>query len=503
MKTHNIEEALKLVGEAMKVPLPEAAKAFVQPTGGPITGLQGYDLEAPAKLLYPVITPLRNSIPRVGGGIGTAVNWRAITGINTTSVRPGVSEGNRGAAIAHTTADYTAAYKGIGLEDYVTFEADYAGQSFDDVKARAVTGTLQATMIAEETWLLGGYGSTNAGMIGAAPALSTSTTGGSLPATTTYSVICVPLTLEGMLYSSVANGIPGQITKTNTDGSVDTFGGGSGKPSSATTIATGAGSTNSITATETPQPGALGYAWFWGASGSELLGAVTSVPAVTITAVAAGTQTIAAIPGGGTTDWSMNALAFDGILAFIFKPGSNSYVFNCNNNTLTAGTDGSIKEFDDALQYFWDKYKLSPSTIWVSSQEQRYIRGKILTTAGSSAAQRFVFDMSQNKIMGGTMAVSYLNPFGMPVGQDYAQGAEIPIKVHPNLPPGTVVFQTERLPYKMSNVNNILQVKTRRDYYQTEWPLRTRKYEYGVYADEVLQCYFTPAFGVITGIKAG
>ena len=42
------------------------------------------------------------------------------------------------------------------------------------------------------------------------------------------------------------------------------------------------------------------------------------------------------------------------------------------------------------------------------------------------------------------------------------------------------------------------QVRTRQEYYQIEWPLRTRMYEYGVYADELLQGMFMPAFGMIT-----
>jgi hypothetical protein len=53
----------------------------------------------------------------------------------------------------------------------------------------------------------------------------------------------------------------------------------------------------------------------------------------------------------------------------------------------------------------------------------------------------------------------------------------------------------------LSGVGNILQIKSRREYYQIEWPLRTRRYEYGVYADELLQNYFPPAFGVLKNIK--
>src|SRR5260370_10022569 len=40
------------------------------------TGLLAYDLQAPAKNLYPFVTPIRNVMPRVGGGAGSATNWR-------------------------------------------------------------------------------------------------------------------------------------------------------------------------------------------------------------------------------------------------------------------------------------------------------------------------------------------------------------------------------------------------------------------------------------------
>ena len=42
------------------------------------TGLLAYDLQAPAKNLYPFVTPIRNVMPRVGGGVGTGTNWRQI-----------------------------------------------------------------------------------------------------------------------------------------------------------------------------------------------------------------------------------------------------------------------------------------------------------------------------------------------------------------------------------------------------------------------------------------
>ena len=51
--------------------------------------------------------------------------------------------------------------------------------------------------------------------------------------------------------------------------------------------------------------------------------------------------------------------------------------------------------------------------------------------------------------------------------------------VHPNMPPGTVLFLSDSVPYALNNITNVLQIRTRRDCYQTEWPphagLRVRR----------------------------
>lgn len=500
----NLQEVLKALGAALQKPVPEAiAKAWVQP-GSPTTGINAYDLEAPAKLLYPVLTPLRNEIPRVGGGVGTAVNWRAVTGINTGLMEIGVSEGNRSGVIAHTTADYTQAYKGIGLEDNVTFEADYAARSFDDAKALAVNGLLRSLMIGEEIVILGGNTSLLLGTT-PTPTLAASNAGGTLATAAAFSVICVALSMNGFYTGSVANGIRASVVRNNADGSSDTYGGGSARKSANATVSV-TGPTGSVTASVVPVNGALGYAWFWGATvGTEVLGAITSINSVAITALATGTQTAASLPAA---DNSTNSLIFDGILTQIFKPGSNAYIAVMPNGVAGTGTKltsdgaGGIVEFDTLLQDRWDNFRISPDEIWVNSQEQKSIEG-IIMAAPSTAAMRFVFNVQQNKIMGGSMAISYLNKFGLSAGAEYGQGKEIPIKMHPNIPPGTIMFRTKQLPYALNNVPNVLQIKNRRDYYQIEWPLKSRKYEYGVYADELLQCYFPPALGVITNIGRG
>jgi hypothetical protein len=129
----------------------------------------------------------------------------------------------------------------------------------------------------------------------------------------------------------------------------------------------------------------------------------------------------------------------------------------------------------------------------VSSQEAINI-SRLILSGNANGAYRIVFNPDQGMIAGGIMVATYLNRFSM-------AGAQVlKVRIHPNMPPGTVLMTTTRLPYPLSNVNNVMQVRTRQDYYQIEWPLVTRKYQYGVYADEVLQHYFPPSLVLIQGI---
>ena len=138
-------------------------------------------------------------------------------------------------------------------------EAQYAGQ-IDDVRAVGAKTGLEALMLGEEAMILGGCTSTPLGTT-PLPTLAFLPTGGTLAAQT-WSVICAALTLDGLMNGSIAGGVQGQITRTNADLSVDTFGGGVAKKSANATVVT-TGATGSITASVTPVAGAMGYAWFW------------------------------------------------------------------------------------------------------------------------------------------------------------------------------------------------------------------------------------------------
>lgn len=458
------------------------------------TGLVAYDLEAPSKKLYPVLTPLRNRIARVGGRGGTAIHYKQITAINTNDMDGVVSEGNRGAVIGTAVADVLVPYVGLGLEDYVTFEADYAAQNFEDVKAGAALRLLQSLMIDEEKRIFGANRSLPLGTT-PTPTVTTSTTGGSIPATTPVSVICVALTHAGYSRSTVAGGLTAVITKTNADASTDSFGGGVAQKSANASVTTGAGSTNSVAASVAPVRGAVAYAWYVGAAGSEYLMAITTINSVVVQSLPTAGQLASALPA---TDNSTNAMSFDGLLSIGMMSGNGSYYKALPTGTagtgspLTSNGAGGIKEFDDAFRSFWDLYRLSPDEIHVSAQELLGI-SKLVVANGGAPLIRFDQSAQQEhiSITAGVVVGTILNPIMQRM---------VKVVVHPNAVPGTILFVTWTIPYPISNLPAILQIQTRRDYYQLEWPLRTRKYEYGVYADEALKCYVPFAFGTLTNI---
>lgn len=505
-------EALK---KAQAAPNEELRKAETQ-GWSQSSGLNYYDLEAPAKKLYPVITPLRNMIPRVRGNGDTATHWKAITAINTTNMHLGVGEAARSGFISQKTEDFVASYKGLGLESFVNFEAEYSTKNFDNVRARSVEGLLRSFFIGEEQIILGGNTSLALGTC-PTPTLATFTPDvASSLGTATTKVRCIALTHDGFYRSSVEAGVPVTESREPGDGGAAvTINCGASKVSNEGSVSVTAGDV--LYATVTPVRGAWAYAWYWGEAGSELLGAITPTSSVLIDADATGTQNVSEHVTNAA-DRSQDSSVFDGILTQVAKPGSNAYYLDLANLTAaaaeaaynageTAGTKlesdgaGGVKQIDAALQAFWDNFRLSPELMIVSAQELKNITHLLIKSGGANLFQFNVkgaeAGVGDRTITAGTVVGQYLNKFTMNGGQ------LLKVILHPNLAPGTILFFSSSIPYPLSNVNNVLQIKARKPYYQIEWPLRTRRYEFGVYADELLQCYFPPAFGVLTNIADG
>ncbi len=467
-----------------------------------------YDLQAPSKNLYPVNTPLRNRIPRVGGGTGLATNWRVVSAIAGSGFdsMPWVPEGQRTAAMSYTTTNKAASYVTLGEEDYITYEARNAGMGFENLQASMVVRLLQKMMLKEECAIMGGNTSLALGTTGTPTASASGA--GTLPSLT-YSVICVALTLEGYLAwkgagSSLVTGIVQTKVITGSDGLTYTLNGGCGQKSANQTQASGGSNINCSVA---PVSGAVAYAWYIAAAGAEKLEAVTTLNSIVFSAPLAGTGQLASALTAA--DYSQNSTyAFDGLLSTGFKAGSGAYIKTLATGTpgtgtvLTASGRGSCVEIDTMLQAMWDQSQVSPSVIFANSQQIKDLTTKCLTGASSAPLLQFFADPQRGAavLAAGGGIEFYFNPFSMKPG-----GQKIPIMIHPTLPAGTIMAWCEDLPsqYVSNQVPNVAEVKTRQDYYQLNYPQVKRRIEVGVYAEEVLAIYAPFAIGVLNNIANG
>jgi hypothetical protein len=495
------QESLELLRRALASPDDTLAKSI-----STATGLVAYDLQAPAKNLYPVVTPIRNVMPRVGDGTGTATNWRQVNAIigSGFDAMGWVPEGQRSGQMSYSTSTRSATFVTIGEEDAATFEAISAGRDFEDIQARMTFRLLQKMMLKEEMAILAGNASLQLGTP-ATPTLSASGSGATLPAATYY-VKVVGLTLEGYQNSTVATGVATTKTITGVDNKTYTLMGGSSAISGEASQAVTLGQTLfcSVTAIQ----GAVAYAWYISTStGTETLQAITSLNSLAVSApLSTGNQPQSAIT---TTDNSANpSYAYDGLLTTALKTGSNAYVNILptgtpgTGTTLTPSGRGSVVEIDTMFQTMWNNFELSPTVLYVNAQELRNITTKVLSNAsGPLLRYDTAADGSDGEYQltaSGTVQF-YYNPFAI-----YG-GLRIPIKIHPRVPPGTIIGWAENLPiqYQSNEVPNVAEIKTRQDYYQIDWPIVTRQRQVGVYAEEVLAVYAPFAMGVITNIANG
>lgn len=490
------------------------------------TNLLWYDLRPVVQMLYPYreLIPRISRLPRVGADGGNSFRWKRIVAVNVNGASSGVSEGNRGSRIAIAEQDMLAAYKTLGYESSVTFEARVGAKNLSpEALGISVQSSLRSLMIDEEKILINGDAGLQLGTTPTPTLVQAAVSGltGSFSGGVVY-VVAVALTGMGFLgyspYNSVTNtgGVLGQVTKVNADGSVDTYGGGSAIPSAEASIT--ASSTNVVTATCTIVNGALAYAWFVGsATGAETLAGITpSNQAIFTKYPAATNQPIGNLKVGASyADNSTNILIPDGVLTQVFGniTGPDPGRFMATNPVLPSGVSVSpsgaliyqmaagntgvtiqgsnIAEFDTILRAAYDQYKIGFDRILISAVDVGDTFGAMLGQSSSATPWRIWFDADQEtgRIVAGRRVTSYVNKFF---------GNTLDVEVHPYLPPGTILFWSDRSPYELSGVANLLEAHVRQDYYQIQWPWRNRRYEYGVYVDETFPVYFAPAFAILT-----
>lgn len=499
-----------------------------------VTTALGYnfiDLRGPAALMYPVNTPFRDSVPRLGkvnAGVGTMAQWK--TTRNVGSVYAGVPEGQRAQVSTPDENNYAAMYKALGVERNVTVEAEWAGEGFTGNLADEHLRGLQSLWLQEEAIMLLGNDGTGGGAIGyngiqlgtaPAPVAAEITASGVLASGTKVTGYVVLLTAMGnpqnaqygyQAAPSVASGLVPQYTvNAPGTGTAITYNGGMSAVSAASNSITTAAANHSVSLTVQPASvigaggypnGTFGFAWFVSVNatpttanaylqaitqfGTYVVGATTQPLTTGQTANAAGLS----------TDNSAQSTDFTGLLTYAAKYG---YWKDLQGAQLTSQVGGQCTEVEAALSYFFTTYQAGVDAIWGSPDAITSLQRTVLKNGNQtqSGYQVYLTKDEQNNIIGGLVVSGYQSKYAVAS----ATGANvIPMKMHPMIPTGTLFFDISTNPYPESRIPFTRAIDLMRDYYGYEWPAIARAWAFGTYADEAMAHYCPWLTGVITGI---
>lgn len=452
---------------------------------GSTGGLHAYDLEAPAKLLVPRKTPLRNRIARTRG-VGTAHEFKRITSYSNDRLKggvgplyPGITESGttswgsldliRGPKISYAGDHISVPFCSFGVSDTVSWDAQFSGQGYEDLRQFSSSSALWSAMLAEESMILGNRG-TASGFTGAVatPGTVTVTTpvaGGSQTAVTGAGANVYVSITATTLWGETALSAVGNSAFTSGD---------------------------VVVASWAQVPGATGYNVFVGTGSS---GPATS--ATWLATVTAGNSVTlqGALPTSGRTASDVNAsdtptanaVGYDGILAYVLDPTQSGYI-NYLNGPLT-----SDAPFQDAFAAMYSANQASPQTIIANGNDRRTLSD--LLTSSSSASYRIEINSGPDGNNGTVGAL-------VSAVQNGVTGDMVELLVHPFLPRGTMPIVTWELPVPDSNISNCWAVVNVQDVMGVAWPQIQFTYDYSIYWRGTF-CSYAPAWsGVIGGITA-
>lgn len=426
------------------------------------TGLNAYNLEPAAKLLVPAITPLRNMIPRIGNTRGgTRSEFRVINSIDIARSDVFTAEGTKAGTISYSVTPRYATFATISKGDNFTFQSQWAGLGFEDVRARGIARLLRHVLIHEEQAILGG----NITEMGTASV--------ALTAPTTALVASGSLT-DGayrIKYRAVTNL-------------------GRGKLSAAGTSRTTATTNNSVSATWAWVEGAVRYDIYAdvAAGGTYKYQGTTQINSYLLGASADYNAAGAAAPA----DDSADTKAYDGIISQL--PATAATVTTLAAGTAGTGTQLALSDIDGAFRTAWDTYRSNPDVLVVNSEQSTRITNLVL--AASGAPTLFVQNNANEKaeLVGGYRVSHYINK---------ATGKNVPILTHPYLHAGTVMALTFDMPFPASDIINPIEIETRQEYLQLDYPIVAPKWEYEVLVDSTLKMFFPGSCVVIRNIAPG
>jgi hypothetical protein len=456
------------------------------------TSFAAFDLEAPAKMLTPRPTPLRNRIPRKKG-VGTSHRQKQILGYTGTgtggvgNIWPGITQSStatfgsinyeRGPIISYAAQDLILPYNSYSLSDSVTFDANFSGLGYQDLRQLSSTSTLYATMLMEERMMLMARG-TASGYSGALSAPTATT--GSPAASGSQTALA-----SGTYYIAVT-----------ADAGIS--GNGFGE-SIASAIGTETVSTGDVLTVivSTPVVGALGYNIYVGTTTGlanlKYQGTLKGTGTFTIQGAGANVTgnnaaftTTGAAASRATADTSAYATGYDGILATVLGP--NTGYNNAINSTFSTSNPGG--EFQTAFASMYQNVKADPDVVLLNGNDRKQLSDAI--KSGSNANYRLVIN---NPGEDGTTYGSVVTGL-----QNEVTGKAVDLMVHPWLNQGVAPILSFTLPIPDTEVSDVWANFLVQDYMGIQWPVTQFSYDFSTYFRGTFFCSAPAWNGAVSGI---
>ena len=458
-----------------------------------------FDLEAPSKLLTPRPTPLRNRIPRKKG-VGTSHRVKRVLGYTGTGtggqgqIWPGISENTqnnfagggstpleliRGPQISYTADDLILPYNSYSLSDQVSFDANFSGMGYQDLRQLSSTSTLYATMLMEERMMLMARG-TASGYSGAIAA-PTGLTASSPAASGTQTALASG---TYYVYITADAGI-----------SANGFGESIVSAVASETVNTG----DVLVVSFTGSVGALGYNVYVGtASGTanaKLVGTVKGALSVTVQGASATNlpannfafSTTGAAASRANADTSAYATGYDGILPTVLGP--NTGFNNAINAAFSTANPGV--EFQTVFANLYQNVKADPDIVLMNGNDRKQLSDAIKN--GSTANYRLVIN---NPGENGTTYGSVVTGL-----QNEVTGKAVDLMVHPWLNSGVAPVLSWTLPIPDTQVSDVWANFLVQDYMGIQWPVTQFTYDFSTYFRGTFFCTAPAWNGAVSGIQ--
>ena len=456
-----------------------------------------FDLEAPAKLLTPRPTPLRNKIVRkkgigmshrvkrilgyTGTGTGGQGNiWPGITQTTQNNFAPGATNPlyyERGPQISYTADDLVLPYNSYSLSDQVSFDANFSGLGYQDLRQLSSTSTLYATMLMEERMMLMARGTATgySGLL-SAPAQPTGTA--AAVGSTGYAPI-TGFTTSVWVYATASAGAFGESAPSVVSAAINVSSG------------------QYVTVTIPSVVGAVGYNIYVGTGASAPATSAVYYAGTTATntfilqgALPTTTTTVASVVSqqAAGQDLSAYATGYDGILPTVL--GANSGYNNKINGLFSTSNPGV--EYQNVFYNLYNNVKADPDEILINGSDRKQLSDAIKN--GSTANYRL--NLTQ------TEAGDYVG--GATIGALYNEitGKMVNLTVHPWLPQGVSPVLSYTLPIPDTEVSDVWANVLVQDYMGIQWPVTQFTYDFSTYFRGTFFCYAPAWNGAVSGIQA-